>query len=115
MRNGKLTTSSDALSRLGVRLKMLTVFRGLLENKLVKSFIAYTDAGTVGEKSLHFSAMVRELYDADLTMSEYVTRAVFEDENPYVKAKAKGRAVREELAIATERELTMLSDRKSVV
>ena len=47
MKNAKLTTSSDALSRLGVRLKMLTVFRGLLENRLVKSFIAYTDAGTV--------------------------------------------------------------------
>lgn len=114
MRNTKLTTSSDALSRLGVRLKMLTVFRGLLENKLVKSFIAYTDAGTVGEKSLCYSAMVRELYDADLTMSEYVARAVFEDENPYVKAKAKKRPVKEELAIATERELTMLSELASL-
>ena len=114
MRAAKLTTSSDALSRLGVRLKMLTVFRGLLENKLVKSFIAYTDAGTVGEKSLHYSAMVRELYDADLTMSEYMTRLVFEDENPYVKAKANGKAVKEELAIATERELTMLSELASL-
>ena len=114
MKLGKITTSSDSLSRLGVRLKMLTVFRGLLEDPLVRSFIAYTDAGTVGEKSLHYSAMVRELYDSELTMSEYITRLVLENENPYIKAKAKDRPVKEELAIATERELTMLSELASL-
>ena len=107
-------SNTDALSRLGTRLKMLTVFRNLLDDPLISSFINYTDAGSVGDKCLHYSAMVKQLYDSDVTMADYVTTVVFEDENAYVKAKAHGKRISEDLAIAAEHELAMLSELASL-
>ncbi len=110
---GKLKTNDNSPTELGkiaTRMKMLTVFRNLLEKPIVKHFLQYNDKASVGEKSLCYSAMVSEIYSSGKTMAELVTDMVFEDENPYIKAKAKREGVCEDIAIAAERELSVLSE-----
>lgn len=103
-------STADGISKLAVGLKMLTVFRNLIKKPLISSFLAYSDAECVGDKSFHYAEMVSEIYSSGKTMAELVRDMVFEDENPYIKAKAKGEEISEDIAVAAERELTLLSD-----
>ena len=104
-----LKSTTDSIAKLATGLKMLTVFRNLIKKPLVKSFLAYSDAECVGDKSLFYAEMVSEIYSSGKTMARLVTDMVFEDENPYIKAKAKGAEISEDIAVAAERELTLLS------
>ena len=99
-------SSVGVIERLATGMKMLTVFRNLLKKPLIKSFLAYSDAECVGDKSLFYAEMVSEIYSSGKTMARLVTDMVFEDENPYIKAKAKGAELSEDVAVAAERETT---------
>ena len=107
-------SSVGVIERLATGMKMLTVFRNLLKKPLIKSFLAYSDAECVGDKSLFYAEMVSEIYSSGKTMARLVTDMVFEDENPYIKAKAKGAELSEDVAVAAERELTILSELASL-
>lgn len=102
------------LEKLATRIKMLTVFRNLISKPIIKSFLAYNDAGCVGDKSLCYAEMVSEIYSSGKSMAQLITDMVYEDENPYIKAKAKGEEVSEDIAVAAERELSILSELASV-
>ena len=86
------------LEKLATRIKMLTVFRNLISKPIIKSFLAYNDAGCVGDKSLCYAEMVSEIYSSGKSMAQLITDMVYEDENPYIKAKAKGEEVSEDIA-----------------
>ena len=105
---------SDRIEKLATRIKMLTVFRNLIGKPIIKSFLSYNDADCVGDKSLRYAEMVSEIYASGKTMAELISDMVYEDENPYIKAKAKGAPVSEDIAAAAEHELSVLSELASL-
>ena len=97
------------LKKLHLDLCMIGVFRGALSKPLLKHFDSYARAQTTEEKVSAYGAFVSEIYKNEASLTDAVMRIVFEDENVYVKARAKGRVPNENIARATERELEAFS------
>lgn len=97
------------LKKLHLDLCMIGVFREALNKPLLKHFDSYARAQTKEEKVSAYGAFVSEIYKNNASLTDAVMRIVFEDENVYVKARAKGQVPNENIARATERELEAFS------
>ena len=102
------------LKKLHLDLCMTSVFREALDKPLLKNFDAYARAESKEEKILSYSAFVSEIYKSKGSLTDAVMRLVFEDENVYVKARAKGSAPDENIVMATKRELSVFEELASL-
>lgn len=93
------------IRELYLRLCMSGVFRKVTEKPLFKSFFDYAKSTATDEKIKAYAAFVSEIYASGLTLNSLVFKLVSEDENTYIKTRARGIDVREELARAVEAEL----------
>ena len=89
---------------------MLSVFRSLLEKPLFVHFANYCRAGAgTDEKILAYSAFVTEIYkNGGGSLTDLVSRLIYEDENVYVKAVAHNSPLHREISIAAKEELAAL-------
>ena len=89
---------------------MSSVFKNVLDKNLFKHFIAYSKSNTTDEKIRAYASFVSEIYVSGSTLSELVFRLVCEDENVYIKARAHGEKIADEVKAALESELNTFKD-----
>jgi len=100
----------NRLKKLYLRLSMTSVFRNVMKKPVFTHFFDYARSASKEEKIASYSAMVSDIYEEGGSLTEYVSRLVFEDENIYVKQKAKKTAVSEYVERAVREELSVLSE-----
>ena len=87
-----------------------SVFRGLFDTPVFRKFFAYAEAEAGSEDKLNaYGTLVSEIYEGGGSLAACVRRALFEDENVYVRAIAKGGEVNAAIEAATKHELEILS------
>lgn len=87
-----------------------SVFRGLFDTPVFRKFFAYAEAEAGSEDKLNaYGALVSEIYEGGGSLAACVRRALFEDENVYVRAIAKGGQVNGSIEAAANHELEILS------
>ena len=92
-------------------LNLTAVFRETLEKPLLKAFSAYceTPKENSAARQKGYAAFVAEIYKGGGSLTKLVQRLVFEDENVYVKAIARGQKIDAFLERAVKRELNAFS------
>ena len=93
------------LNDLYLRLCMSTVFKSITEEDIFKHFEDFCNATKEDEKIKAYASFVADIYDSGLSLSKLVLKLVLEDENVYIKSRAKAlpidkyvtRSVKEEL------------------
>lgn len=91
-------------------LDAFSVFRGLLGTPVFRRFFTYieTEQGS-GAQLDAYGAFVAEIYEGGGSLADCVRRALFEDENVYVKAIAKDGKVAPSIERSAMHELAVLS------
>ena len=92
-----------------LRLRLTAVFQGTLTSPLVRAFFRFMESSQKCEKLGAYAAFVSEIYEGGGSLTDVCRRTVFEDENVYVKAYAKGVAVDEYVEQTAKRELEAFS------
>ncbi|MBQ8642755.1 MAG: ATP-binding protein [Clostridia bacterium] len=88
----------------------LSVFRGLLELSPMAAFLDFLRCtGDPVEKMYRYGKFVYSLTDYGCSFSAFLTKAVCEDENLYVRLAAKNRPVPEAAEINVQAELALFS------
>ena len=100
----------NRLKKLYLRLMTVSVFRNVLEKPLLLSLAEYGRSNGTEEKLKAYSHMVAKIYESGSSLDTYVRRAVLEDENVYIKMRAKRIAVDERMERAVANELDIFSD-----
>ena len=94
------------LKKLHLDLCMTSVFRTVLDKPLFKYFDDYASLEvTKDQKISAYASLVSEVYKLGGSLTDAVMRLVFEDENVYVKSRARGSSLDENIIKAAEREL----------
>ena len=94
------------LKRLYLDLSMSSVFRGILKKPLFGYFEQYNKEGaSLAEKINAYGSLVGEIYKNGSSLTDLVFKYVFQDENVFVKARAKGLSPDKNIVAATVREL----------
>lgn len=91
------------------RLRLTAVFQGTLTSPLIRAFFRFMETPAKSDKLSAYAAFVSEIYEGGGSLTDVCRRMVFEDENVYVKAYAKGVPVDENVERAAERELETFS------
>lgn len=81
------------------------VFISVLEKPLFKRFFDYAKCEVSDEKRILYSRFVNEIYESELSLAALVAKCVFEDENAYIRKRAKGDEIAPSLDMQTLREL----------
>ena len=89
---------------------MTSVFHNVLKKSVFSAFEDYSNADSTEKKLKAYSEMVTSVYENGGTLDGYVRKAVFEDENVYVKQRAKNIAVDKKIENAVIEELNTFSD-----
>ena len=98
------------LKKLHLDLCMTSVFRNVLEKPLFKFFDEYSSLDvTKDRKIMAYASLVSEVYKLGGSLTGAVMRLVFEDENVYVKSRARGASLDDNISKAAERELDVFS------
>lgn len=92
-----------------LQLCSVAVFRKVTELPLFRCFERYCSAQTEAEKRKAYAAFAAEIYAFGGNLTALVETSVFMDENVYVKAKARGQAVNENIQASVEKELKTFS------
>ncbi len=98
---------ANKLVSLNQRLHALCVFRSLLESPLIRAFLEF---GETDARIDAYSRFVCEIYSGGGDLSDCVRRLVFENENLYIAACAKGETPNANIVASVARELETLSD-----
>ena len=98
-----------ALRQLYNELCLTSVFLGVTKTPLFLAFERYVLAETTEEKRKTYAAFVSCTYEWGGNISACVQRLVFEDENVFVKAAAKGESVCDCIKNSVKRELAVFS------
>ncbi len=97
------------LRELYIKLCMTTVFRGVLDKPLFKFFAEFCrEDATDAQRTLAYAGLAREVLSSGKSLSELCAAILFEDENIYVKARAKGQKIAPEIKDALKHELSVL-------
>lgn len=97
-------------STLACELSALSVFRGIARKEPVEALIRYLDCrGSERERMAEYGAFVSALAEDDYNLSDFLCRAVYEDENPYVVAVGKKNSLPRVLLRNAQAELKLLS------
>ena len=92
-----------------------SVFRGLFDTPVFRKFFAYAEAEIGSENKLStYGDLVSEIYEGGGSLAACVRRALFEDENVYVRAIAGGGRISPAIEEATGHELEILSQLASL-
>ncbi len=95
------------ISELNRRLHALCVFRALLDEPLFRAFFEFGETTSCIDA---YSRFVFEIYRGGGSLSECVKRLVFENENLYIAACAKGETPNPHIAASVARELETLCE-----
>ena len=96
------------LKNLQLGLDFVSVFMGVTQTPLFTAFSAYNQA--VGaDKHKAYAKFVKEIYDGGGNLSKLVFQLIGEDENVFVKAKAKKQTVSAYIESSVRRELDTFS------
>ena len=99
----------NALQKLHEKLCLTSVFIGVLEKPLFTAFSAYVRAENGEAKRKAYAAFVAEIYRENGSLTACVQRCVFEDENVFVKAIARGKKTPNCIEQSVKRELETFS------
>lgn len=98
------------IRRISRSLDAFSVFRGLLKTPIFRRFFDYIAATPGSGAQLDaYGAFVAEIYEGGGSLASCVRRALFEDENVYVKAIAKDGKVAMTITRSAKHELEVLS------
>ena len=100
---------NSVLKKVYRRLNAISGFEGVLETPLLRAFFAYNKADNQVEKLRAYAAFVAEIYRGGGSLTSLVSRLVFEDENVYIKARAKDELLSTCIGQAVEKELKTFS------
>ncbi len=92
-----------------LQLCSVAVFRGVTDARLFTAFERYCLSATESEKRKSYASFVAEIYAAGGNLTSLVKSLVFMDENVYVRKKARGEQLNENIEEAVEKELKILS------
>lgn len=92
-----------------LQLCSVAVFRGVTDAKLFTAFERYCLSATESEKRKAYATFVSEIYTSGGNLTSLVKSLVFMDENVYVRKKARGEQLNENIEEAVEKELKILS------
>jgi len=93
---------------------MTSVFSGILSKPLFVHLFDFFEKSEREEKIKAYARFVGEIYKNGTSLTETVLRYVFEDENVYVKSRAGSLSVDPSVAVAVERELSVLEELSSL-
>lgn len=93
------------IRELYLRLCMSGVFHKVTEKPLFKCFFDYAKSTATDDKIKAYASFVSEIYASGTTLTSLAFKLVCEDENTYIKSRAKGVEIREELKCAVKSEL----------
>ena len=94
---------------------MSSVFGAVIEKPLIKHFGDYCrDGAKKDERIKAYAAFVREIYENGGSLTDYVCRILFEDENVYVKARAHSYEIPKEISEALSHELSVFEELSSL-
>lgn len=93
------------LKDLYLKLCMSSVFRGVIEKPLFKSFSAYCRATEQDEKIKAYASLASEIYTQGGSLTDLTCRLIFEDENVYIKSRAHRLPISKSIKEAVKNEL----------
>ncbi len=93
---------------------MSSVFHALLDTSLMKSLASYVTAGSETEKIKAYASLTALVYEDGGSLTELVSRLVFEDENVYIKSFSRGAHIRPEISAALSAELSAFGELASL-
>ena len=85
------------------------VLEGVLKTPVLHAFMQYAEASGLHEQLKRYSAFVNQIYQGGGNLTDCVRRAVFEDENVYVTARAADSGTNAYIHAALVRELQTLA------
>jgi predicted AAA+ superfamily ATPase len=98
-----------ALEKMNLDLHALVVFRNLLDDPVMKSLVALlSDGKTPAEQVKCYADFASRLYEEGGDLTQYILSRVLEDENIYVRTRARDEAIDDTLTECVERELKAL-------
>ena len=95
------------LKKLQLDLCMTSVFRSVLDHPIFLYFNEYFCSESMASKSRSYASMVSEIYKMGGSLTDAVLSIIFEDENVYVKCRAKNENISPEISKAVARELSV--------
>ncbi len=103
---------NEKLKRLSCGLNSLAVFRNLLDDDMIRLLRRELEDGSddTSVRIYNYSEFVAALYRKRVSFSEYVLKAVLEDENFYIAGKAQGKSFPQYIEDAVENELMILQE-----
>lgn len=101
---------NSKLNSIALYLSSLTVFRGILSTKEMSSFLSFLSCtGTQRERLSLYGEFVHSLAPYGNSFSEFLKKAVCEDENIYIVSKAKKKDIPSSVEKNLEKELSFFS------
>ena len=104
----------NRLKNLYLRLSLVSVFHNVMKKPVLKDFCAYASSERAEDRLKAYASMVTGIYENGGTLDGYIRKAVFEDENIYVRLRAKKISVDEKLERAVTNELNAFSELTSL-
>lgn len=90
---------------------MLAVFRNVINSPIIKAFCGYCESQ---DKPYAYGNFCSVIYSEGGSLSNAVKKAVYEDENVYIKALAHDKSIDENIVACAKRELNLFSDLASL-
>ncbi len=101
---------SNKIKDLYFRLCMSSVFINVLKRPLFESFSNLACATEKDEAIKAYASFVSEIYKNGASLTDYVCRLIFEDENVYVKSRAHSKTVNKNIVDSLKHELECFSE-----
>lgn len=95
----------NKIIELYLRLCATAVFKDVLKTPLLTAFFAFCESESKEKKLKNYALFVSEIYLGGGSLPKLLKKLVFEDENVYVKAKARGEELSPLIEQAAEKEL----------
>ncbi len=100
----------SVIQNISLSLSMTSVFTEVLKKPLFKCFFRIISSEKKEEKIRAYAEMVGEIYKEGLDLTDTVLKYLYEDENVYVKTRAKGLSPDKKVEEALRHELSVFSD-----
>ncbi len=96
--------------KLACEISAVSVFRGVLQKKEMQALLNFLKCeGKAWEQMDLFGAFVYSLAESGYCFSDFLSKAVYEDENAYIVNRAKGKAVADVVVQNAKAELDLFS------
>ena len=103
--------TNEELKKLACQLSALCVFRGILRQEPMQELLDFLGGeGILQQRMQSYGAFAAALAKDNCCLSDFLLRALYEDENPYMVGRARGKALPPVLEQNAEAELKLLSE-----